>query len=147
MSPTRSVDEADVVTAEHLADVLGRLLRSLRRVHVTPIGASAMSALATVVREGPIRLGDLADREGVTPATLSRIVTVLDREGYVERRTDPDDRRAAFLLATDLGRATIAELLAVRGAALVNRMAQLSAAERAALSAGIDVLEKLIDAS
>lgn len=141
---TATAAASDLATAERLGDVVGRLLRMLRRVHVTPVAPSSMSALATVVREGPIRLGELAEREGVTPATLSRVVAVLEREGFVERRTDPDDRRAAFLVATAIGQSSIEELRAVRGEALAARMSRLTAQERASLAAGLDVLEKLI---
>ncbi len=143
-SATVGPGAGDLVTAERLGDVVGRLVRMLRRAHLAPFGSSAMSALATVTSQGPIRLGELAEREGVTPATLSRVVTVLERAAFVQRRTDPHDRRAAFLVATAEGHATIDELRAVRGQALVSRMARLSAQERADLSAGLDVLERLL---
>jgi DNA-binding MarR family transcriptional regulator len=137
-------DSADLSAAVRLADVVGRLVRMLRRSSVGPLAAGAMSALATVVRQGPVRLGELAEREGMTPATLSRIVTMLEREQYVERRPDPADRRAAFLSATPRGEAAIADMSNARAAALAVRIAQLSSADQAALAAGLDVVERLI---
>ena len=131
------------LTAERLGDVVGRLVRMLRRLQVAPLGSSAMSALATVVGQGQVRLGELAEIEGVTPATLSRVVTVLERQGFVERRTDPDDRRAAFLLATPSGTASVEQLRSVRGAALAARIERLSVQERATLEAGLEVLDRL----
>jgi DNA-binding MarR family transcriptional regulator len=144
MSTATAPRAADLAAARRLGDVVGRLIRMLRRAHVAPLGSSAMSALGTAVNQGPIRLGELAEREGVTPATLSRVVSVLEREGYVERRTDPDDRRAAFLVVTAEGRGSIEQLRAARGEVLVARMSQLSQHELTVLSAGIDVLERLI---
>jgi DNA-binding MarR family transcriptional regulator len=135
---------ADVATAARLGEVVGRLLRMLRRAHVSPLGSASMSALATVVRQGPMRLGELAEREGVTPTTLSRIVTALEREGFTERHTDPADRRAAFLSATPSGQGAVEELLDARAQVLVARMVTLSTADCAALSAGLDVIERLI---
>lgn len=134
---------AQGLTAERLGDVVGRLVRMLRRVQVAPLGSSAMSALATVVGRGPVRLGELAEIEGVTPATLSRVVNVLEGHGFVERRTDPDDRRAAFLLATPAGTASVEQLRSVRGAALAARIERLSPQERATLEAGLEVLDRL----
>jgi DNA-binding MarR family transcriptional regulator len=134
---------ADRAAAVRLGAVLGQLLRMLRRSHVSTLGSGSMSALATVVRQGPVRLGELAEREGVTPATLSRIVTVLEREGYVERRTDPADRRAAFLTATAAGAGAVDELLSSRADVLVARMAALTPQDLAALAAGLDVIERL----
>ena len=135
---------AELAVAVRLGEVLGRLLRMLRRAHVSPLSSGSMSVLATVVRRGPIRLGELADREGVTPATLSRIVTALEREGFTTRRTDPADRRAAFLAATPAGQGAVAELLEARADVLVAKMASLSAADAAVLVAGLDVIERLI---
>jgi len=138
------VATTEASASARLGDVVGRLVRMLRRAHVSPLGASSMSALATVVRQGPIRLGELAEREGVTPATLSRIVTALEREGFTRRRTDPADRRAAFLSATASGQAAVEELLAARGAVLAARMASLTARDLATLAAGLDVIDRLI---
>ena len=134
---------SEAAAAQRLGDVVGRLVRMLRRVHVAPLGSSAMSALATVVGRGPVRLGELAEIEGVTPATLSRVVTVLERQGFVERRADPADRRAAFLLATAAGTASVEQLRSVRGAALAARIERLTPQERATLEAGLEVLDRL----
>jgi DNA-binding MarR family transcriptional regulator len=141
---TEVAQQAELSAAVRLGDVVGRLVRMLRRSYVGPLAAGAMSALATVVRQGPVRLGELAEREGVTPATLSRIVAALERERYVERRPDPADRRAAFLTATPLGQAAIAGLSAARAAVLAERIAELSPADQAALAAGLDVVERII---
>ena len=135
---------ADQHAAQQLSDIVGQLVRMLRRAHVAPLGPSATSALATVVRDGPTRLGELAEREGVTPATLSRVVAVLERAGFVERRADPKDRRAAFLAATPAGADNIAQLRASRATVLVRRMAELTPQQRADLAAGIAVLERLL---
>jgi DNA-binding MarR family transcriptional regulator len=143
VGPQHSVESE---TAVRLGAVLGRLVRTLRRAHVSALSSASMSALATVVRDGPTRLGDLAEREGVTPATLSRIVTALEREGYTQRRTDPADRRVAFLSATPTGERAVNELLAARADVLVSRIAALSPQELAALVAGLDVLERLATA-
>ncbi len=134
---------SDRAAAVRLGAVVGQLLRMLRRAHVSALGSGSMSALATVVRQGPVRLGDLAEREGVTPTTLSRIVTALEREGFVERRTDPADRRAALLTATAAGTDAVDELLSRRADVLVARMANLTAEDLAALALGLDVIERL----
>lgn len=140
-STRRAVDRAAAV---RLGAVVGQLLRMLRRSHVSALGSGSMSALATVVRQGPVRLGELAEHEGVTPTTLSRIVTALEREGFVERRTDPADRRAAFLTATAAGTDAVDELLSRRADVLVARMAALSQQDLSALAVGLDVMERLI---
>ncbi len=53
--------------------------------------------------EGPIRMKPLADKLGVTTGTLTVMIDRLQKSGYVERRTDPEDRRAFNVELTDKG--------------------------------------------
>ena len=66
-----------------------RWLSRLTADQVHHVGSTGVSALAEVVRSGPMRLGDLAARERVTAATLSRVVAGLVEHGYLERTVDP----------------------------------------------------------
>jgi DNA-binding MarR family transcriptional regulator len=136
---------ADMEAATRLADTVGRLVRMIRRSHVGTLGPASAAALATLVRSGAMRLGELAYVEGVTPAALSRVVTGLEREGLVERRADPTDRRSVFVDATPAGRTAISELLAGRAAVLAERIGALPPADRAALLDGVAVLEQLVE--
>lgn len=105
--------------AARLSLALARLTRVMRRGgDFGGLGPGSISALATLVRGGPMRLGDLAMREGVAPPTLTRIVAGLEDSGYVVRAPDPDDRRATRVEATD----TAAELVAGVGLARVSRL-------------------------
>ena len=63
-----------------------------------------ISVLLTVVRDGPIRLSDLADAESLNPTMLSRIVSGLVERGLLERTSDDEDRRAAWVNTTLGGR-------------------------------------------
>jgi DNA-binding MarR family transcriptional regulator len=137
--------EQDVAAATRLAETVGRLVRMVRRSHVGTLGPASAAALATLVRSGPLRLGELADVEGVTPAALSRVVAALERDGLVERHVDPMDRRSTFVDATPAGRAAISALLAGRAALLAQRISTLSSADRAALLDGVAVLEQLVE--
>jgi DNA-binding MarR family transcriptional regulator len=102
-----------------LSLALGRLSRVVRRGgDLGGLGPGSVSALATVVRKGPIRLGDLAVAEGVAPPTLTRIASALEDAGYLVREPDPDDRRATRVQAT----AEAAELVAGVGLARVSRL-------------------------
>ena len=57
---------------------------------------------------GGSRIGDLADAAGMTQQSMGELVTHLQRCGYVERRSDPDDRRARLVVATAAGRSALA---------------------------------------
>jgi DNA-binding MarR family transcriptional regulator len=56
---------------------------------------------------GPVQIGALAERLGVTQQAASKSVADLERRGYVERAPDPADARARLVGLTDRGRAAI----------------------------------------
>jgi DNA-binding MarR family transcriptional regulator len=138
--------QTDVVVddaAGRLSMALGRLTRALRRASPSGLGPGSLSALATVVRSGPMRLGDLATREGVTPPTLTRIVVGLEEAGLVTRAPDPVDRRATRIQATPDATELITGTGSVRNGFLRERMAALPADDLAALLRAVPVLESL----
>jgi DNA-binding MarR family transcriptional regulator len=57
--------------------------------------------------EGPVTIGALAERLGVTQQAASKTVTDLERRGYVKRTADPDDARARLVALTGRGDAAI----------------------------------------
>lgn len=62
--------------------------------------------MAHVTHEG-VRLTDLAGKAGITKQAMSELVTDLERLGYLQRSTDPRDRRAKTIGFTDKGRAAV----------------------------------------
>jgi DNA-binding MarR family transcriptional regulator len=135
----------DAALATRLSLALGRLVRSLRREVGNGLGPSTLSSLGTLVACGPIRLGDLAAREGVAPPTLTRIVSALEEAGYASRSPDPADRRASLVQATAAGHEVISGLRSGQVNALVNRLDAMPPGEREKLLAAIPALELLAD--
>ena len=74
----------------------------------------ALMLLGTLSHCGPSRLSALADRCGFDPSTVSRQVADLEKEGLLERATDPDDRRAVLLKASPKGKRLLQRLEAGR---------------------------------
>ena len=60
------------------------------------------------LERGGTRIGVLAQRARMTNQSMGYLVDALESRGYVERRPDPDDRRAALVVITDRGREQIA---------------------------------------
>src|SRR5699024_12741978 len=61
--------------------------------------AADYKALGLVRREGPLPLGEFANRLGVVPSAATAIADRLERVGHVERCPDPAERRRVHLRA------------------------------------------------
>lgn len=59
------------------------------------------------------RLTDLAERAQITKQSMSYLVDYLEQHGYLERRSDPSDRRASLICLTDRGWAQVQTALAI----------------------------------
>lgn len=136
---------AAVEEAAELRVVLARLHRQLRARSGHDITPSQASALARIEQCGPLRLGTLAEAEGTTPATLSRVIDSLAQRGLIERFTDPVDGRASLVRLSEEGGALLADLRARSTAALRTALGCLSEAERGVLQRALPVLGTLTD--
>ena len=135
-------DSAGLADRLHSAAI--RLLRRLRAEDAASgVSAPRLSALSVLVFAGPHTIGELAAAEQVRPPTISRLVRDLEREGLVERAGDPADARVQRIRATAAGRARLAAGRRRRVERLAASVAELDAAERAALAAALPVLERL----
>lgn len=103
-------------------------------------------ALVHVATEGPIGMGELAERLSVSLATASQVVSDLADWGLVERSTDDADRRRTYVTVAAEHDRTIRTLLDARLRPLERTLQRLEAAERAALLRGLTVLVEEIDA-
>lgn len=65
---------------------------------------SSYGVLAVLLRSGGVRVTELAAELNVDASVLSRQASALERDGYVAREPDPQDRRAARLRITPAGR-------------------------------------------
>lgn len=136
----------DTQTARQLRVVVGRLSRLLRPTEaglaadLTPTRAAV---LLNADRNGPIRLADVAEQEGLNPTLLSRTVAHLAQDGLLTRTPDEADRRSAWLAATPAGTKLAKEIRAQRTHAVEVALAQLSPSDRALIEAAVPALELL----
>jgi DNA-binding MarR family transcriptional regulator len=88
--------------ADRIHSAAIHLLRRVREVDATAMGLTPAraSALSVLVFGGACSLTELAEAEQVTAATMSRLVTALERDRLVRRYPDVNDARAIRLEAT-----------------------------------------------
>jgi DNA-binding MarR family transcriptional regulator len=129
-----------------LPPAIARLYRRLRAQQADgQISDSQLSVLALLVKTRPHTLGELSDREHVTPPSMNQTVNSLAQAGYVARQGDPDDGRKVILVATAEGVALIEETRRRRHAWLSARLQELSAGERELLAAATGIISKIAD--
>ena len=138
-------DAAEVELATRMRLAIGRLHRRLSRRAVGGLTPSQLSVLVTVEQHGPLRLGELAIREVITPPTVTRLVASLHERALVKRVTDPEDGRAALIEVAAAGRTLLDEIRRERTAFIAQRIARLDPAARAEVAGAARVLEQLID--
>jgi DNA-binding MarR family transcriptional regulator len=100
-------------------------------------------ALRVTATEGPLRMGALAERLGVTVATASRTVDALVTAGLVRREADPSDARAVRVVATARGRLEFRQRKERFVRALERLSEELSELERRQLADALETLGRL----
>lgn len=131
-------------TAARLRVAIARLARQLRQHSPGGLTPSQWSALATVEAHGPLRIGDLADREGVTAPTATRVVASLEEAGLLSRASDPSDRRTSYIALTDAARAKLEAMRRVQSTELVDRLSKMSPEDAQRLADLVPILESLL---
>lgn len=130
--------------ARDLRPAVTRLYLALRRrAPVAELTAAQASALSTLLIHAPLRMGALAEHEGIRMPTATALVDGLIKLGLARRSADPDDRRAVIVELTDEGRAAIEAARRRRDDALSAALDALSDEQRAQLTAATTALTEL----
>lgn len=94
--------------AAHLYEALSELVRVYQfrdrdTICCHDVSVTQCYALDALVRSGPRTLNELAAALYLDKSTASRVVTTLQRKGYVTRQTHPTDGRAVLVSLTPNG--------------------------------------------
>ena len=143
LATTENTSASGVNTAVGLRVAVARIYRSLRARSDHQLTPSATSALARIAHGGPLRLGVLAQLEGIAPATMSKVVDNLETQRFIVRVPDVLDGRASLIELSDEGVALLHQIRSISTRAIDQALASLSATERGALDRAVPILEKL----
>jgi len=119
-----------MVVMLHFADSLrSHLDEAARSAGLTPPQAHLLIQL-----DAPLRMSDLAERRLCDPSTITAMIQRLERDGFVERASDPHDGRVRHIRVTSKGRRARSIFLEIAGdgSSLVS---DLTAEQRAMLAA------------
>ncbi|WP_368496800.1 MarR family transcriptional regulator [Herbiconiux sp. A18JL235] len=132
------------------AELRGATLRLARRLRLEKaddeLSDGQTSVLAYLERRGAQSPAALSAFEHVSPPSMNRTLNALQEAGYVDRTPSSDDRRMVSVSLTDAGRAVVQETRRRRDAWLEQRLDELSADERHALTEAATIIRKLLEA-
>jgi DNA-binding MarR family transcriptional regulator len=122
-----------------------RVIRGMRRwqdraAPPAPLSPRHIAALEQI-RNGPVTVGELASRLGLTLPTVSGVLADLDRAGLVERRPDPADRRRTIVQIIPAQATLIGQWLDGAAKPLARVLDKLTPAEQEAFLKAMDLLE------
>lgn len=142
---TSAGDQAPTPTesGRTVASAVHDLLASFIRLTPRDMSLTSVSVLSTLERTGPRRITELAASEGVTQPSVTALVASLTRDGYVERRSDPNDKRVVMVAITEAGSRYVHARRAETTGIFADAVDRLSPEEAAILVGALPVVEHL----
>ncbi|MEZ5572391.1 MAG: MarR family transcriptional regulator [Halioglobus sp.] len=122
---------------------VARLLRKNfnRRVHSIGLTQEQCRAILQLSRCEGIQQVDLAELLEIKPITLARLLDKLQENGLIERRANPDDRRAFCLYLTREAHAVVKKIRTIGGATRADANKGVPAADLDKLYATLSLLK------
>lgn len=124
--------------SDSLGFLIGDVARLMRRrfderARAVGVTRAQWQTLAKLSRVEGINQGGLATLLEVEPITLCRMIDRLEEAGLVERRRDPNDRRAWRIFLTEKARPIIGHIHVLADGLFEDALLGLGTAERSAL--------------
>ena len=110
------------------------------------VSLAAARVMARIQDNGPCRISDLAIQERSSQPTITNHVKRLEAAGLLQRSLDPSDARAWLIDLSPLGRQRLVEIRTRLGTNIEPMLEQLSARDRKALRAGLEVMQRMVAA-
>jgi DNA-binding MarR family transcriptional regulator len=147
-SQVRTRPQRRAAQLEEIAEGLPQRVNTLSKIFLTRSSICVSRTEVGVLRSlraQPRRITDLASEERVTQPAISLLVNRLAGRGWVERISDPSDRRAVLVSLTPAGEEAFDRLKAEYHALLHEEMATLRDAEVETLADAVEILDGLIE--
>ncbi|WP_233531967.1 MarR family winged helix-turn-helix transcriptional regulator [Paenibacillus alkalitolerans] len=143
MEPKNNMTELNVSDFAMVFEDLTRII--IRLPSIEKLSFTTLSVLHTLSRKSPMRLTELTANEQITQSAITQLVTRLERDGLVERRSDPNDGRVVQVHITARGANVIDSRRLDRIAQLSKFMEGLTLEEKQAIASAIPALRRLVE--
>ncbi len=125
-----------------LITIAARTGQELAKRRLNPIGLTVqMCGVMTVLAGGPVSQHELGEQLGIDRTTVVELIDHLEKQGVVDRRRNPADRRSYALHLTAKGRTVQKRAASAFDAAADEFFGPLTSSERKALA---DMLTRMI---
>jgi DNA-binding MarR family transcriptional regulator len=137
----RRDEEEDYVSRDLLRHIglLARLLTREIHAGITRTEAALLRSLS----DGPRRITELAELEGLAQPTTTLLVKGLEQEGMVRRERQADDQRVVLVSQTEAGAAALEDYVTLASAELRRHLDAMPDEQLKALTAATDALGDL----
>ena len=147
IAPERPASRAPTTEDARLAGMLLSLLPRIGKIagqvaHERGAMTLERARILWQLVESPRRSGEIAQRCGLTPASVSELVDSLERDGFVRRSEDRNDRRVVVVEISARGRREIERVGELMTAPVAKMISSLSAEKRVRLAAALADLQE-----
>lgn len=138
MVPPLNATDSTVVASRALLGMVARSLSTALDVVTIP----QFRVLVVLASTGPQRMGDLAERIGVHPSTLTRTVERLEQSDLILRAPVPGNRREVRVELASAGATLVATVTDLRRAEIMAVVESLSDADREEVRRGMEIFAR-----
>ena len=123
------------VSLGELVNRTARLLRRLADRRLAPLGLSSghLPVLTALMPGDRLSQKVLTERAGIEQPTMAATLARMERDGVIERHSDPDDRRSALFRLSPQAIAQVAAIVAAIDGVSEDALARVDAEDRTRL--------------
>lgn len=140
------MEQADGGSVEAIAEMIELSTDLMWRYLIDrgELSASAALVVNRLCREGPMRLTALAEAEGASQSGMTQLVQRLERQGLLEKRSDPEDGRASLVVLGTAGRQNWDNRAEVRRHRIAALISEVSPDDEVALWLAAQVVNRVL---
>lgn len=109
-----------------------------------PVAVAEAHALMELMQNQPLSQGALVKRLSLEKSTVSRLLSGLEKRGWIERDRNPADRRVVEVILTDAGKQTAQALLTARQSKFKRVMQAIPENQQANVTDALQILVRAI---
>lgn len=145
MDPAININEADFNLSVGIYNVLGKLLRKLRKQSgKQPFSSTEQATMALLESNGRMLPSELAESHHISAQGISQIVNRLFEQGVIDKHPDDSDKRKIYLSMTKKGEQELLAIRISRSKWLSGAVSeQLSPKEKNILKEAVEILGRL----